>query len=310
MSKILLVDDDVDLAELIKTKLISQGHEVVVVNHGEGAFEMAKQVKPDIALLDIMLPGVTGFQISRKIRMDPELYPISILLLTALGDEPEMLHGLEQGADDYLTKPFKLEKLIEKVNYLGVLRDSISKRNTVTNYPGMEAVRREINHRLARNIKLAVCYIDLTNFNPYCAAKGKDGQLKALEFISKLIVSVRTGMGVYESFVAHPGGASFAVLLNSEDYERFCNGLIEAFDQRIHELYTADEVKQGYIVARNRRGEDGHYSLMSLFIGVAQNEDRVYKNAKKMFEVLGQIQQIPRDKEKSVFFVDRRTADR
>ena len=114
MSKILLVDDDVDLAELIRTKLTSQGHEVSVVNHGDGAFEMAKQVKPDIALLDIMLPGVTGFQICRKIRMDPELYPISVLLVTALGDEPEMLHGLDQGADDYLTKPFKLEKLIEK----------------------------------------------------------------------------------------------------------------------------------------------------------------------------------------------------
>lgn len=310
MSKILLVDDDVDLAELIRTKLDSQGHEVVVVNHGEGAFEMAKQVKPDIALLDIMLPGVTGFQICRKIRMDPELYTISILLLTALGDEPEMLHGLEQGADDYLTKPFKLEKLIEKVNHLGILCESIPKRNTVTNFPGMEAIRREVNHRLARSIKLAVCYIDLTHFNPYCALKGKEGQTKALEFLSKLVVSVRTGMGIYESFVSHPGGASFAILLNSEDYERFCNGLIDAFDQKVNELYTPDEVSRGYIIARNRRGETGNYPLMSLFIGVAHNENREYKNAKKLFDVLGQIQQIPREKEESAFFVDRRTADR
>ena len=105
MSRILVVDDDMDLAELVKTKLSSDGHEVFTIHTGDGAFEMAKQVKPDICILDIMLPGATGYQICRRIRKDPELYKGSILILTALGEEPEMLHGLEQGADDYLAKP-------------------------------------------------------------------------------------------------------------------------------------------------------------------------------------------------------------
>ena len=117
MSRILIVDDDVDLAELIRTKLTAEGHQGYVINTGEGAFEYAKKVKPEICILDIMLPGVTGYQICRKLRRDPELYKMAILILTALGEEPEILHGLEQGADDYLVKPFKLERLMELADF-------------------------------------------------------------------------------------------------------------------------------------------------------------------------------------------------
>lgn len=174
MSKILLVDDDADLAELLKKKLSSEGHEVVTTNTGDGAFELAKQLKPDIALLDIMLPGVTGYQICRRIRRDPELYSMGVLMLTALGEEPEIHHGLEQGADDYIVKPFKLDRLIEKLSFLGALLEAVDGRNPVTNLQGTDAIKREVNHRLARGIKIAVCYIDISNFKAYCAAKKKE----------------------------------------------------------------------------------------------------------------------------------------
>ena len=66
MGRIILIDDDIDLAEMVKMQLTAEGHQVFVINSGKGAFELAKQVKPEIAILDIMLPGVTGFQISRS----------------------------------------------------------------------------------------------------------------------------------------------------------------------------------------------------------------------------------------------------
>ncbi|MFP6581610.1 MAG: response regulator [Candidatus Hydrogenedentota bacterium] len=310
MSKVLLVDDDVDLAELVRTKLVSQGHEVVVVNTGEGAFEIAKRVKPDIALLDIMLPGITGYQICRKFRKDPELYTISILILTALGDEPEMMHGLDQGADDYVAKPFKLERLTEKIDYLVNLKKSLGNRNSVTNLPGMEAIKREINHRLARGIKMATCYIDLYGYKPYAAAKGREGQRKALELVSSLLVSVRNTIGIYETFIAHVGGASFAILLNSEDYQRYCDALMVDFDRESQSLYTPEEVSQNFLRAADRQGTEGNYPLMSLAIGVTHNENREFKNAANIFEVFTQIQQVNVPDGKSALFVDRRTAER
>lgn len=310
MSRILLVDDDVDLADLLKAKLTSEGHEVVSTNTGEGAFELAKEVKPDVALLDIMLPGVTGYQICRRIRKDPELYSMGVLMLTALGEEPEVLHGLEQGADDYIIKPFKLEKLIEKLTFLDGLLNSVRGRNAVTQLPGTDSIKREVNHRLARGTSIAVCYVDVSDFKPYCAAKGRDGQKKVLEFVANMLKSLNRSMGIYESFLSHMGGEHFVVLLNMEDYERFCKTLAETFDQQVKQLYTSSEAAEGYIKATDKKGKEGRYPLMRLSIGVAHNGERDYKSAKKMFETLAQLRQAAKPVDKSVFFVDRRHSDR
>lgn len=310
MSRIFLVDDDVDLAELVRTKLTAEGHQVGVINSGEGAFEMAKQVKPDIVILDIMLPGVTGYQICRRLRKDPELYKVAILILTALGEEPEILHGLEQGADDYLVKPFKLERLSDKLASLAALLQSADKRNPITGLPGTDAIKREINHRLARGTAVGTCYIDMVGFKAYCAARGQEGQVTALRFMSKLLMTLTRNIGIYESYVSHLGGEHFVVLLNLEDYERFCSQLMDTFDHSVQRLYTPQEIAQGYQIAIDKRGNEIRCPLMALSIGVAHTQFRQFKSAKKMFEVLAQVRQMAQPDNKSVVFVDRRRTDR
>lgn len=311
MSTILLVDDDVDLAELIKTKLTAEGHHTYVINTGEGAFEYAKQVKPDICILDIMLPGVTGYQICRRLRKDPELYRVAILILTALGEEPEILHGLEQGADDYLVKPFKLDRLMDKIASLNALLQAVETKNRATNLPGTEAIKREINHQLARGNAIAAVYVDMVGFKPFCAARGPEGQQKGLEFMARLLISITRDMGIYECFVAHMGGEHFVVLLQLEDAERFTSSLASLFDQRVRDLYTPQEVDKGYLVAVDRTGREIHCPIMALSIGVAHTQYRQFKSAKKMFEVLAQVRQKAQPTTaRSVIFVDRRHTDR
>ena len=117
-------------------------------------------------------------------------------------------------------------------------------------------------------------------------------------------------MGIYESFLSHMGGEHFVVLLNLEDYERFCKALAESFDQQVRQLYTRDEANEGYITAIDKKGTEGRYPLMRLSIGVAHNGDRDYKSAKKMFETLAQLRQAAKPVDKSLFFVDRRHSDR
>ena len=311
MSKILLVDDDVDLAELINTKLTAEGHQTFVINTGEGAFEYAKQVKPDICILDIMLPGTTGYHICRKLRKDPELYKSAILILTAVGEEPEIMHGMEQGADDYLVKPFKLERLMDKLASLNALLTAVEQRNRQTNLPGTDAIKREINHQLARNNPIAAVYIDMVGFKAFAQAKGPDGQQRALEFMSKMLMSLTRDAGIYECYIAHMGGEHFVLLLKMEDYERFTNSLISSFDQHVKQLYNPDEVQKGYITTRSRQGEEVRCKLMKLSVGVAHTQFRQFKSAKKMFEVLAQVRQMAQPGgEHSVVFVDRRRSDR
>jgi GGDEF domain-containing protein len=117
-------------------------------------------------------------------------------------------------------------------------------------------------------------------------------------------------MGIYECYISHLGGEHFVVLLNLEDYERFCTTLMETFDQSVLQLYTPQEVSQGYVIAVDRRGAEVRCSIMALSIGVAHTQFRQFKSAKKMFEVLAQVRQMAQPSGKSVLFIDRRHTDR
>ncbi len=312
MSKILIVDDDVDLAELVKTKLGVEGHEVFMVHQGDTAFDYAKQVQPDISILDIMLPGATGYQICRRMRKDPQLYRSAIMILTALGEEPEVLHGMEQGADDYLSKPFKLDRLVDKINSLQELLVTINTVSPITRLPGTDAVKREINHILARGQGMAAVYIDMVGFKPFCASRGTNGQQQALGFMSNLLNKLKRTLSLYESFFAHMGGEHFVVVLKLDDRERFTTVLTETFDKEVLELYSQQEISQKHIVARDRTGKEVKCPLMSLAVGVAHNQFRQYKNANKVFEVLAQVRRMaqPTKGASSVVFMDRRKMDR
>lgn len=310
MSKILVVDDEVECTEAVKLRLEAEGHQVFVLNTGEGAFELAKKVKPDIAIIDILLPVVTGYQLCRKMRRDPELYRAGILVITALGEEPEILHALDQGADDHLVKPFKFERLMEKVAGIEALRDAIEKLNPLTKLPGTEAIKREIDLRLVRGTPIAVAYIDVVGFKPYCAARGAEGQKRALLLASEMLTGLMRPLDIYESYVAHMGGAHFAVLLNIEDANRFCPALGEHWDRGVHQLYTQQEVTQGFILATDRRGQEAKCPLMALSIGVAHTQHRSFANANRLFEVLAQVRLKAQPDAHTAVFFDRRRTDR
>ena len=115
---ILVVDDDVDVAEAIERTLRRVGHEVLVAHRGADALTLARQRHPSVVVLDIMMPGMTGIEVCRHMRANPDLGDIPILFLTARGEIIDKIEGFEAGADDYLTKPFDLLELDLRVQAL------------------------------------------------------------------------------------------------------------------------------------------------------------------------------------------------
>jgi DNA-binding response OmpR family regulator len=113
--KILIVEDDLTLQETLVYNLSHQGYTVVTASDGNSAVEVARKDNPDLILLDIMLPGIDGFEVCRIIRKE---MTVPILMLTARDDEIDRVVGLEVGADDYLTKPFSMRELIARVKAL------------------------------------------------------------------------------------------------------------------------------------------------------------------------------------------------
>lgn len=118
MSRVLVVEDDVDIAGLIAHYLQRAGHEVETVASGTDALQQIKDVAPDLVVLDLMLPGMDGLLVCQTLRSDPATAAIPIIMLTARAEEAERITGLELGADDYVTKPFSPRELTARVGAL------------------------------------------------------------------------------------------------------------------------------------------------------------------------------------------------
>lgn len=115
MPKILIVDDDVTITELMKALVSMEGHEPTTVNDSLQAVEIAKSVAPDLITLDLMMPGLTGFELCKMLREDPEFSKTPIVIISAKDDPESKQQALEAGAKDYLTKPFGVDDFIGKI---------------------------------------------------------------------------------------------------------------------------------------------------------------------------------------------------
>ncbi len=118
MSRLLVVEDDPDIAALLRHYLERAGHQVDVLTHGQDALPHTRERRPDLVILDRMLPGVDGLEICRLLRSQPATADLPVMMVTARAEESDRIVGLELGADDYITKPFSAKEVVARVNAL------------------------------------------------------------------------------------------------------------------------------------------------------------------------------------------------
>jgi two-component system alkaline phosphatase synthesis response regulator PhoP len=124
--KILVVDDEIYIVHILDFSLGMEGYDVVTALDGEQALERIRSEKPDLIVLDIMMPKLDGYEVCKTIKSDPATKQIPVILLSAKGRNVDQKMGFDVGADDYITKPFSPRKLVERINQL--LGQSISER--------------------------------------------------------------------------------------------------------------------------------------------------------------------------------------
>ena len=115
MAKILVAEDEKQIADMIAFKLTNSGHQVIRAQDGEQAMKLAKHDVPDLIMLDAMMPGIGGFEVLRRLKADPALRSVPVIMVTAKGHERDVLSGLRGGAVDYVVKPFSLKELAARV---------------------------------------------------------------------------------------------------------------------------------------------------------------------------------------------------
>ena len=155
--KILVVDDEEDILELVRYNLNREGFDVLGTTSGEEALNIARKEIPDLIILDLMLPGIDGLDVTRRLKKDAKTQAIPVVMLTAKGEEADVVAGLELGADDYVTKPFSPRILIARVK--AVLRrpgDAPPEDDAVVRIHDM------VIHPGRRNVRIGDAAVDLT----------------------------------------------------------------------------------------------------------------------------------------------------
>jgi CheY-like chemotaxis protein len=118
VAKILVVDDDITVTQLLKMLLTMEGHQTTIVNDSNEAMEVTKQLEPDLITLDLMMPGLTGFELCALLHNDPRFTNIPILIISARDDKESMDKAYQAGAGGYITKPFGVDTLVQKIKEL------------------------------------------------------------------------------------------------------------------------------------------------------------------------------------------------
>ena len=180
--RILLVEDEESIRELVRFHLEKEGFEVLETGDGEKAFELLKKQGANLAILDWMIPGVTGLELCRLIRRDPDWKMLPIIMLTAREDEIDKIVGLEMGADDYVTKPFSPRELMSRVKAV-LRRVNVKMESAVKAKEGKEK-----EEQFLGSIR-----IDETGYEAYLEGKKLDLAPKEYELL--------------KMFVLHPGRA-------------------------------------------------------------------------------------------------------
>lgn len=146
--KILVVEDNPDILELVAYNLEAQGYEVTRAMTGENGLSQASRVQPDLVVLDVMLPGINGLDVCRKLKQSEATRSLPVILLTAKSEDADIISGLEIGADDYITKPFSPKVLIARVRALlrRISEDKVPDASLILQVHGitMDTVRHEV----------------------------------------------------------------------------------------------------------------------------------------------------------------------
>jgi PleD family two-component response regulator len=209
--KILIVEDDPDVAEMLNAYFGVQGYEVFTVNWGEDGVRSCLTVHPDLVILDIRLPDIDGFEVARRIRTDRRTASVPIIFLTEKRDRNDRLQGLAIGADDYITKPFDIQELRLRVRNSLTRASQGSLTNPVSGLPEGALVEEKLEEALHNNGS-GLLLVSIENMDAFREAYGFVASDDVLRAISLMIVNTMGEIGNGEHFLGHFSGTAFLIV--------------------------------------------------------------------------------------------------
>jgi PleD family two-component response regulator len=280
----LIVEDDFDISNMLRIYFQSHGYEVAVAQRGEDALEMCRKQLPHIIVLDIMLPDMDGYDVCRELRNNLRTSHVPIIFLTQKDERSDKIHGLELGADDYITKPFDLEELKLRVKS-AISRATIqSLTNPTTGLPGGRLIEDQLRN-LMRREEWGILYVGLFGFDAFTEVYGFVAGEEVLRFMAMILGQTVDGLGTPNDFIGHIGGDDFIVISADKGLtDAMVQDLTQRFNDGIGTHYDWQTREQGYLLVRDEAGNETQVDLMTIAIGVLSVDDGPFSDIREITE--------------------------
>jgi len=304
--KVLVVDDEDHIRRILKFQLEKHGYRVVLAENGEVALEIVRREAPDLILLDLMMPRVDGFETCRRIRQNFQTSQIPIIMLTAKSELPDKIKGLQDGANDYLIKPYSNEELLLRVG--NVLDWSLRQKeaNPLTGLPGNRAIEKDLQGRIENKEPFAFLYLDIDNFKPYNDHYGYQKGDEAILFLSDIVTEAVNSLGGANDFVGHIGGDDFVVITSPARAEFIARHILDEFDKGSLILLHEDDVRRGFMEVHSRLGEVKRMPLMSLTVALVVDDEGKLKHYAQVNDIASELKRYGKGMSGSVVVRERR----
>lgn len=306
--RVLVVDDDPDIVHFVRVNLELEGFEVETASDGRTGIDAVLETRPDLVLLDVMMPGMDGIAALRELRSNPAAANTSVILLTAKSLPEDRVRGLELGADDYVTKPFDVTELMARVK--AVLRRTQAMRDVspLTGLPGNYQIATELERRIQSSEPFALVQADLDNFKSFNDHYGFMRGDQVITFSARAMLDARDDIDADDVFVGHIGGDDYVAIMHPDVVEMYCKAVITIFDDGVLDFYDTADALRGYIEVTDRRGERHAFPMVSISLGVTSNATRPIVSQWEASAIAVEMKEYAKRQAGSSYKIDRRTS--
>jgi diguanylate cyclase (GGDEF)-like protein len=306
-SLILCIDDDHSIQDLVAAALSFAHYRVQAAYSGIEGLRLALADQPQLILLDVLLPDLRGTEVLRMLRENPRTAAIPVVILSALGDTENRVRGLEDGADDYIGKPFAVKELLARVaTQLRHAEEQLL--SELTSLPGNVLIERTLGRALSDERRdLYVLYADLDNFKSFNDVYGFLRGNELIKQTAALLKGTARRLG-NEAFLGHIGGDDFVLIARGSEPQivATCEHLIREFDALVPHLYDAVDRAHGYVEATDRQGNRHRFPLVTLSVAVVTNERRHLADVWEASAIAAELKQLAKRTGRSSFHIDQR----
>lgn len=306
---IVLADDDPDIRMFLEVTLSIAGYQVHTARDGREAVDKAREVATDLVLLDVMMPRMDGIEATRLLRDDPRTSDIPIILVTAKAMGMDKVAGLQEGADDYVTKPFDPDELVARIEAALRRASAMRQVSPLSGLPGNTRIEVELERRVGSDAEFALLYCDLNKFKAYNDFYGFMQGDKLLRAYAALLTTTVADVTPEAGFVGHVGGDDFVIITGHEDHQGLADELCRRFDAMIPDFYAEEDRERGYIEIENRRGVVEQFGFVSLDIGIAHTGTGPFEHPGQVVAIATEMKHVAkmRNEDASTHATDRRS---